>query len=170
MTTQLEAAKSMFPNMPDEVFDLWLAPLIESDGWPFNSLSSPTRGTIWYRYFEGHSLYVINNLFWEYKLIPCLLNRFHPNSVNVLALLAYDYTHNLSALTAELKDGKGRESFTRSQKFIKRTGRIHTPVVFIVDSGLYQIMDGNHRIAALFSIGLNGLTIEAWIGDTQQIA
>jgi len=164
--TLLKQAQALFPNMPKEVFDLWLAPLIASDGWPFTSIFSSTFGTIWYRYFEGHPLKFFHDLLWYRENIPCFFSSFHPSSRYVIQLLIDTHLKNIPTIATQVKGGKGRESFLGSLKFIQRTGRFYTPVVLITYDGLYQLMDGNHRIAALFSLGVNGFPIDAWIGKS----
>jgi hypothetical protein len=79
-------------------------------------------------------------------------------------LLINTHLKNIPTIATQIKGGKAKESFLRSRQFIERTGRLHRPVVLIWQGIGYQIMDGNHRIAALFSLGIDGLLIDAWIG------
>jgi hypothetical protein len=150
--------------MPEEVFNLWLAPLIASDGWAFTSIFSSTYGTIWYRYFEGQSIEFFHNLFWHRKNIPCSFRSFHPSSRYVIELLINTHLKNIPTIAAQVKGGKGKEIFFGLRQFIKRTGRLPAPVILVWQSGGYHIMDGNHRISALFSLGIQDLLIDAWIG------
>ena len=42
-------ARKIFSTMPDEVFDIWLRPIIGRIGWPFATEFSATNGTEWHR-------------------------------------------------------------------------------------------------------------------------
>ena len=45
--------REFFPTMPDEVFDMWLAPFIKQIGWPFSSLNDGLMETRW-KYLLGN--------------------------------------------------------------------------------------------------------------------
>ena len=158
-------AKSMFPNMPDEVFNLWLAPLIEPDGWPFTSIYSSTRNTVWFRYFHSFSLQMVSDLLWYKSRVLCPPERLHQESFNTLILLIDGYAMCDSTIITNLKEGKGKQIFDSLCDFIKRTGRIPAPVILILHEGKYAIVDGNHRMAAFYNFGFHFKTpINAWIG------
>jgi hypothetical protein len=66
MTSEIKRAKTMLPNIPDEVFDLFLSPLITNNiGWPFQSLADALYGTDWQRIFYPFTLLGISQLVWE---------------------------------------------------------------------------------------------------------
>src|SRR3954466_7071169 len=46
----------LFPNMPKEVFDLWIRPHISAYGWPFTSVEQSLNRTEWKSFFSGGSL------------------------------------------------------------------------------------------------------------------
>ena len=65
-----------------------------------------------------------------------------------------------------LKNGRARDSFFRSREFIQSAGRLYTPAVLVQEPQGYKIMDGNHRVAALFSLNASRqLHVDAWIGN-----
>ena len=156
-------ARSMFPNMPSVVFDIWLDPLIRADGWPFISEFAMPSG-VWAQYFDGHSIQSIKNLLWERLPVFPMLHSFCPESRNIIQWIIQQHIHGVSTPVARIKKGKGGQSFFRSRDFIERTGRLHTPVVLIKETFGYKIMDGNHRIAALFSLSRPIWNFDAWIG------
>ena len=163
--TPLEQARSMFPKMPQEVFDLWLRPLIELDGWPFTSIYADTYGTVWFQYFVLEPIEMVAELSWERKMLPFSLRLFNPGSKTTIDWIISAHMSGIKTPVAELKNGKAGESFFRSRKFIEDTGRVHTPVVVWEDLGDFQILDGNHRIAAAHSLGLDeSFFLDTWIG------
>ncbi|MDZ4404228.1 hypothetical protein [Prosthecobacter sp.] len=160
----LEKAKGMLPKMPEDVFNIWIRPLIESNGWPFESIHSLHSNRNWFQYFGGNSIQTISNLVWHSQQIPLLGSRLHPNSQQIINWIILSYVHGRPTPVTKIKNGKGRESFLRSRQFIKSTGRLHTPLVLLEDSLGYHILDGNHRFAACVSLRPTPLfTVDAWI-------
>ena len=156
-------ARAMFPLMPAEVFDAWLAPLIVSDGWPFITEFCPPSG-LWSQYLDGHSIQSIQRLGWQRQQLPACFTLFRPSARDIIKWIIAQHVHGHATPVARIKEGKGVESFFRSWQFVERTGGLHTPVVLIQQPDGYQIMDGNHRVAALFSVRNLPATLDAWIG------
>jgi hypothetical protein len=124
-----------------------------------------TFGTAWHQFFDGHSIQAISKLYWNRQQLPCSGNLFHPSARKIIKWIIEAHIHGRSTPVANLKKGKAGESFPRSRKFILRTGRLHTPAVLIKQPQGYQIMDGNHRIAAFFSLNpTTNSVLNAWIG------
>jgi hypothetical protein len=76
---EIERAKSFFPTMPSEVFDLWICPLIDSDGWPFSSVNA--------LYVDHCALRL------SLKQPLPLLNKFSPP-----LLIAHDYSVDVTVI------------------------------------------------------------------------
>lgn len=58
---ELMKAERMFPLMPKQVFEQYLAPLIQDLGWPFLSLNESPINTAWERVLNGVSLLELHN-------------------------------------------------------------------------------------------------------------
>jgi len=155
--------------MPDEVFEIWIAPLVASSGWPFTLTDNPDDWGYWSQYFGGQSVEAVNQRAWKRQYLPLELGLFHPGARNIIKLVLLAYTHRDTAALAkvkEVKGGKGEDSFLRSREFIKRTGRLYAPVILREDWEGYRIVDGYHRIAACFSLNLPAtFALEAWIAE-----
>ncbi len=53
-----------------------------------------------------------------------------------------------------------------AQKNIIATGRFSAPVAIALTTFGVKILDGHHRIAALFDLGVQGtVPVDAWIGE-----
>ena len=161
---EIARAKGMLPAMPDEVFDEWLAPLIKSDGWPFfTEFSIPTG--VWSQYLDGHSIQSIKRLNWKRGQIIRNFYSFCQESRNIIRWIIDQHLHGVATPVARIKNGKGGESFFRSREFIERTGRLYAPVILIKETFGYKVMDGNHRVAALFAVRRNILAFDVWTGE-----
>lgn len=175
-----EQARAMFPSMPDSVFLIWLAPLIESGGWPFTLLNQSTVNTGWQRLLDGVSLESIARRVWTRRFIPCSFDAFYHTAIQtILGIcaahipgwptnipgLSPDQVCQLITILRGLKGGRASASFQRSLAYVNEHGNLHTPAVLLQEQGGLKIMDGNHRLAAIFSLPMSGtLCIDAWIG------
>ena len=62
----IQDAKSMLPNMPDEVFDAWLRPIIiDHSSWPYSNVFSLHPSEQWKRYFGLFTLHAISSCMWR---------------------------------------------------------------------------------------------------------
>jgi hypothetical protein len=162
----IEQAKSMFPNMPDELFNIFLSPFITDIGWPFLTVYDSIDGTDWYRLLSGLTLKQFSNLTWDRRVIFLNKSILHPLTQGDIDSCIFSCTYNTSRL-----DGGNPPEATRSvisgyKERIVATGCISTPIVAIFSEGVIRILDGIHRTTALFSISSHDkILVEAWIGE-----
>jgi hypothetical protein len=163
-TVNLEKARKMLPKMPQEVFDLWIAPLVESDGWPFNTVMDIAIGR-WGTYLDGHTLNSLSNLNWKRQNLSSQFTGFSPNTKRLILALMKQYVFGVQTLQGRIKNGPAR--FRRALDYIRAYRTLPRPVILIQNFFHYDLMDGNHRLAALMASGLaNQVNVPAWIGST----
>jgi hypothetical protein len=157
-----QVARQLLHNMPDEVFELYMKPLIARYGWPYRSVDSPT-GENWFRRFDGHSLKTMSQLSWERREMPFSFDVFHPSSKERLALMVETHMRGRRTPFAQVMNAKAR--FFRCRDYIARTGQMPAPVILMKDPEGLRILDGNHRLAAMASFTNSGSGIvDCWIG------
>jgi len=152
--------------MPDEIFNSFLYPLIINDiGWPFLTVDDSINGTDWYRILYPFSLSSLSKLKW--KLSSFLLNKdiLCKGSQDDIDMVILNKTEDVWALIG--RDSKpSRDSLAWHKKNIITTGRLSAPVAVAFTLFGIKVLDGHHRIAALFDLGLQNTTpIDAWIGE-----
>jgi hypothetical protein len=158
-----QIARQLLTNMPDEVFNLYIEPLIKLHGWPFHSVDSPTFG-LWFQMFDHHSLKTISELIWERQEITFSLRIFHRTSQDRIVGIVNTHVHGMNTPFANVINAKAR--FDRCRTYIARTGRMPVPVVLMRDFGGLRILDGNHRLAAMASFSNSHIGIvDCWIGS-----
>ena len=162
----IDRAKSMLPNIPTEVFENFFVPLIINDiGWPFLTIYDSLDGTDWYRILYPFSLDSLSKLRW--KLSSFFLNKdiLYPGSYDDIKLLILNEIYDMEAFIGWYpKDSRHR--LARNKQLIKTTGRFPAPVVFARTSHGMKLLDGHHRVAALFILELhNTIPVDAWIGE-----
>ena len=162
---ELQKAKAMLPNMPDEVFDTWLLPIIRGhNSWPYSNILSPHPSQRWHQYFGLLTLCDISNLLWDRISLTFDMGCLDQLSNATINTLIEKHIYNFDTTGGfNVRDSKKR--FFGFVEFIKRTGNIPAPIIGInTDNGL-RILDGNHRLSALTYLGLRGrINCDTWVG------
>lgn len=154
----------MLPNIPNEVFETWLEPLIKEHGWNFNSIEDSTIDTFWYHNL-GHDMTLkkLSDAVWQKGQIP--INLFTPKEIctETLQNMIWDFQNSSTAtsprttITSRLFE---RVCFQASA--IETTGRLYSPIVLTNTPLGFQILDGYHRLCAIFILQKKDLIIDYW--------
>jgi len=167
MTALKQQAKSMLPNMPDDVFDSWLLPIIKDhNDWPYSNIRSPHPSLQWSQYFGLFTLSNISNCLWHRMTLTFDMGCLDPISNETIDTLIQKHVHNLDR-TGRFNVRNSKMRFFGFVEFIQRTSSIPAPIIGInTDNGL-SILDGNHRLAALTYLGRRGsVQCDTWIGHS----
>ena len=165
MTTPLEQARVMFPNMPDEVFAEFLQPLIIEDiGWPFCNPNDSLVGTDWYRILYPLTLEALCYFKWFRKVFTITENLLYEGSIADIKLIIRNKTENIWASIGR-DSTPCRNSLLWHEVDIQKAGKFRAPVTIAYTPLGLKILDGNHRIAALYTLGLvDTFKVDAWVG------
>ena len=156
-------ARSFFPRMPVEIFDVWIQPQINTYGWPFTSINSSTISTRWYDFFFGRKLSYFRDLTWSKSL--ALIDSFPLNHDSWKRLR--DLTNHCTGRdkTGRWKVENSVQRFIRAGAFITQNRTIPGCIILIKDEESYVICDGHHRIAAWVESNLaRSIKIPVWVG------
>lgn len=163
---QIERARAMFSKMPEEVFDLFLRPLIMTDmGWPYSSVNDTLMiGSPWCCVLHPFSLRQLAEMDWT--LEECVLdqNTLVESCVQDLELVWQNYQGRLPRNTSYDYD----DCRSRTQKqldIIRESGKPSLiPVVAVDYNGKLKLFDGNHRIVAAWQSGFDHPMFRVWKG------
>ena len=155
-------AKRVLNKMPNEVFDIYIAPIVRVYGWTFTNKHSPTSFSTWSGVFGKQSLETIANLDWKRREISLGGSLFHPRSQKLIGILYGECVKGKARIT-NVANSQAR--FDRIRSFVKRTGRLPAPVILMKSYSGLLILDGHHRIAALLSLRLSANLFSAWVGS-----
>jgi hypothetical protein len=163
--TPIERAKAMLPNMPDEVFKLFIAEMFIDTPWPFSNIDQSLIGTKWYYYFGGLSLRQFSNLRWKIYNFMLDKNILHPDSYGDAARLIKEHVLGIETPIRNVR--KTKERFFGLVKYIERTKKFPAPIITIrTEFNNLRVLDGSHRLAALYALELDDkIPIDAWIGQ-----
>jgi hypothetical protein len=163
---QVEAARSLMPNMPSSVFDSWLAKLIQGGmEWPFRKPEEPVYETDWYRILFPFNLKSLSLLSWNRRRVILTNEEIFSGSMDDIELLRRNLTTNEIRMLGK-DPAPFRQQVLWNCGYIRENHCLHAaPILATTEHGL-KIFDGNHRIAALFELQLESkIEIEAWIGE-----
>jgi hypothetical protein len=159
----IQKAKAMLPDMPKQVFDEWLLPIIKDhNSWPYTDASSLHPSQQWEQYFGLFSFIDIVNLKWQTLILSFDLGGLDSISNNTIKTLIDWHVHNLKP-NSNIHNSKNR--FYHFVSLIKEKHSIPSPIIGVnTDEGL-RVLDGNHRLSALTYLGLRGkIKCSTWIG------
>lgn len=133
------------PNFPDDIIKQWIGHYAKSDGWPpSNNYSSPPSGK-WYGTLQGKPLSFWRELNWYEKEIDINRIKFDSDFGDMSDRLIIEYTtKNFTSFT--IQDGKRR--FDGIVLYIIKNGSLPVKPILLYQNNEYEILDGNHRIAA----------------------
>lgn len=161
----IQKAKSMLPNVPDEVFNKWLLPIIrDHESWPYRNSFSPHPSDQWRRYFRNFSINDFANCKWDKITLTFANDCLDPISEATINTLIMKHVHNIDTTGCfNVRDSKSR--FFTFVEFLQRLGTIPAPIIGINTDTGFGVIDGNHRLAALTYLGLRGrINCDTWIG------
>jgi hypothetical protein len=152
-----DKARKSFPNMPKEVFQAWIEPNLEPYGLP---LDKP----IWNNFFCCLPIRYWARLMWELRSIEPSENAFDGESLLRFNWIISNVTLGYQTPTADVE--KTSERFWAAATFIQQNGVLPGPPI-IGDRWpeRLRLVDGHHRLAALFHTGIEIESIPVWVGS-----
>jgi hypothetical protein len=158
--------RDCFPHMPDELFDMWIKPEIASRGWPFRGDETIVSDPAWAKYLRNHGPHFWRAVRW---------NRVSQSFVGIpIEKRAKDLTNKLACFAREFAEtgftppGLIKGSLPKILALADVTnanGEIPKPLVCLVQGDEWWLMDGHHRLAALFLLGTEETTpFDCWLG------
>ena len=159
----IEKARSMLNKIPDEVFDVWLSPVIKKHGFPFKDVNDNTHKHILFGYFCCTSLELISDLDWQRfsDLTTKNICLKETSIMTIQSIITYYSTDKWTLGVGPIINSKERLLFQK--RSMQRTGRIETPIIFRKTPHGLLVLDGSHRLAALFSTNNSDILFDAWV-------
>ena len=131
--------REFFPYMPDEVFEMWLAPFIQQIGWSFTKITDDLSGTRWNTLLRDIPLDVWNQLIWS--RIDVEFTKIEFAVFNKLAIedIIGHCVHGRSTATANLPNTK--ERFRACAEFIRVHKTIPKPIAVMSRDKKIEVID-----------------------------
>lgn len=154
--------REFFPKMPDAVYNMWLAPLVNEIGWPFSDHNTEFGDSRW-KYLFGR-IPISDWRSKDWHLIDLDWNNTPIDSMTVWLLDDIKKNCVAGSATMTAKVENTQMSFRTSVEFIHANRRLPKAVVAFFRSGRLEIVDGTHRMAALLYVGIpEGYKVPTWI-------
>lgn len=160
MEPPAQQARQDLPNVPEEIFGLWLDEVVRERGWP-------PAGAQWEETLLGRSLEYWRHLKWKREFIPLAPADVGPRSLEAA----------LRIVEANLRvKGDGppsgdRDRFEALCAHVAARGMLPSPLVLVSTLDGYEVADGRRRIASMLAVaamrelpGFFPSRVEAWVG------
>ncbi|MGM0582956.1 MAG: hypothetical protein ACQETL_19925 [Bacteroidota bacterium] len=137
-----ESIKKDLPYFPDQVIKDWLLPFAQDEGWP------PTAER-WQYLLKEKNLDRWRSASWELKELDFSKLVLSPRCMASLYALVRAYTLGEDNEYSRALGERGKERFHIQLHYLIDYGVFPSPPVLIDHGEGLEIMDGNHRVAAL---------------------
>jgi hypothetical protein len=157
--------REFFPNMPDEVFNIWLQPALEKYGWPFSYPITSVESTSWEEIFGSNIAFrLFSNCHWAFTELVIGHAAFHKESIDQIDLIFYNATAaDTPVIHLSGNRQSSRQIFERYALFSKQSGQIAAPIIVTpVAGGQLKIVDGHHRLSAFLHTVQEATLIPCW--------
>lgn len=160
---EIEIARAMFPLMPAEVFEAWLAPLIAAQGWPFTNVDDSILVDDWSRILIERPLTEWASFEWAYESHDEVNECLSSGSLGDVMQLMMHGTPMGSGAALVVRDSKDR--YMRARDIMMEIKGFPGFVTAYEDAGgKLWVVDGHHRIAALSSFpGYKAVAVPFWV-------
>lgn len=164
MRNDFQNARMTFPNMPEEVFTLWLDGRILANGWP-------PKGIEWAGFLLGKSVSEWQQINWTKRKVSISWEALGVLSQqNVNMLIDGNVNERSNLMTAYIPDTK--ERFRSITKYALEHQNVPGTLVLLKSGTKYEVIEGNHRVAVLIALQNFKDTKEkimspqtAWVGE-----
>jgi hypothetical protein len=152
--------------MPDGLFRMWIAPEVQARGWPFRGDETEVTDPAWSRYLRGGG-----PRFWKAVRWSRLQAFAHECPIEARAILI---AHWLADVGRKFEQtGVAEPTLVRNSPHkvaalaaaIRASGRMPAPLVCLERKAEWWLLDGQHRLAALFMLERQQeIALDCWLG------
>lgn len=163
MEDSFQQARLLLPNFPDEVFTSWIDKCIRKSGWP-------PIGIEWDGFLLGRPVSYWQRIEWKYLEVHLSWPLLGPRSRFTTKCLIDAHVNDLPNLvSAYVQDSRTR--FLYIMKYALDNGTVPGPLVLVEENNLFEIAEGNHRVAVIIALQSSMssqtkiyLPQQAWVG------
>ena len=149
--------------MLDEVIAAWLVDPMRTHGWPPN-------GPAWTGALRDQSVEYWANLEWEKREFLPNFEELTPESRDIISQTVDGYFHGQHNEVRGFMGQQGKQKLLDILRHVDESCRLPSALVMLDMSGLYEVVDGAHRLAVHFhTLWTNGESLvtspaDIWVG------
>lgn len=159
-------ARACFPHMPDELFNMWIRPHIEFSGWPFRGDETVVSDPAWAKYLRNHPPSFWRGVQWRFTSQAFIGVVIEQRAINVayqLSEFGRQFIETGTAVRTPVKDSPKKVAAIAT--VLEKEMKFPKPLVCLVQGNEWWLMDGHHRLAAMFmQKEIEHFPFDAWIG------
>ena len=153
--------------MPDDVFEQWISPKIDYNGWPFCNPDEPMTKPGWAKEFRYKTLEFWSNVSWEIHTIKFINLNIEEVAKNKASEIVQNWKISLKSKNvpkACITDSSDR--FMAIAKFVRDNGKLPKPIICLVNRDELYLLDGYHRLSVMFAFSVqDDFPVSVWIGS-----
>ncbi|MFA6130738.1 MAG: hypothetical protein WC730_00525 [Patescibacteria group bacterium] len=133
-------------NFPEEIIIDWLLPFAIDIGWSQEAFQKKSR----WKNILTHSVELWSTARWTLEKLNIDELSWTQRAQNCFLGMNDAYLCNKINSYTSLKDSDGKERFRKSLFYLLQHGIFPKPIILLRYDDGYEVMDGNHRLLALF--------------------
>jgi hypothetical protein len=160
--TELQKARADLPNVPEDVFRIWLDPLLEQQPWD-------SRHRFWRDVFLYKGLVYWQKIRWVRTELVLHPKRLSATTQSKLQQMESLFLHNIGNPHSSWIQ-ETRPKLKTISRHILEKGRVPGPLVIHQDHGTLDILEGAHRAFMLFAHARStkrhasfSMAVDAWV-------
>ncbi|MCA3176939.1 MAG: hypothetical protein ING36_15640 [Burkholderiales bacterium] len=152
--------------MPDELYDMWIKPEIASRGWPFSGDEAVVSDPSWAKYLRNHGPAFWRRVVWNRVIEDVervVIEQRAKRITNQLACFAREFSETgftpPALIPGTLPKILALANVTNARRQIPK------PLVCLVQPTEWWLMDGHHRLSALWLVPqYESIPFDCWLG------
>lgn len=153
-------------SMPDELYRAWIEPEIESHGWPFVGDEIEVLDPTWSKYLRGFGPGFWKAVRWSrvHEFVKnCPIEGRAINLAHALASVGRTFVQ--TGFTEPTLVRSSPQKVAALAEAIRTSENIPVPLVCLARENEWWLMDGQHRLAALFMLEKqHAIPLDCWLG------
>jgi len=142
--TIIEQVSEDLPNFPKDVIEQWIGFYAQSEGWP---PSDPPDGR-WSSLLGSRGLSYWQNLSWELETFSPNEIQLTPDSEDLISQIKAVFTLGTQNNYSRFMGQEAKDRFHSIIWYLRNEGTLPCAPVVLKHVEGYEILDGNHRVAA----------------------
>jgi hypothetical protein len=162
-----QSARRCFHQMPDELFDMWIKPEIESRGWPFRGNETAVSDHAWSKYLRDRGPRFWSEVRWN-RVSRCFVGiPIEERAKNIGRMLAeVGRKFQETGIAESTLVPNSPQKVVALANATLASQQLPKPLVCLVQGSEWWLMDGHHRLGAMFLLGeQNSIPFDCWLGE-----
>jgi hypothetical protein len=140
----IEQVEEDLPNFPQDIIEQWMGYYAQSEGWP---PADPPEGR-WGDLLGNRGLSYWQGVEWHLETLSPEVIQLTPDCEDLIEQIKAAHAERAQNAYSEFMGEEARNRFHNIIWYLRNEGSLPCPPILLNHDGAYEILDGNHRVAA----------------------